>query len=118
MSKFCLIYMENRMPINEKKSGTQPVARTAVASFIATRRRPAPPRSNFDALADDAYIRAAQLVRDPARPDATPPLPFSAATLWRMVRLNTFPKPARLAERVTAWRVGDVRAWIAEKTAA
>lgn len=117
MSKFCLIYMENRMPINEKKSGTQPVARTAVASVIAT-TKPAPPRSNFDALADDAHIRAAQLVRDPARPDATPPLPFSAPTLWRMVRLGTFPRPVKLAERVTAWRVGAVRAWLAEKTAA
>ena len=97
---------------SKKKAGNSPVA-----SVIAT-TKPAPPRSNFDALADDAHIRAAQLVRDPARPDATPPLPFSAPTLWRMVRLGTFPRPVKLAEPVTAWRVGDVRAWIAEKTAA
>ncbi|MEJ8821046.1 AlpA family phage regulatory protein [Variovorax humicola] len=35
-------------------------------------------------------------------------LPFSDATLWRRVGNGTFPKPKKLSEKVTAWRVEDV----------
>ena len=71
---------------------------------------------SFDDLADSAFIREAQLVQSTKRPDTPAPLPFSAPTLWRKVKNLTFPKPVRLSERVTAWRVGDVRAWIAAQT--
>jgi prophage regulatory protein len=72
----------------------------------------------FDALADTAFIRESQLVQSPKRPTAPAPLPFSAPTLWRKVKGGTFPAPVRLSERVTAWKVGDVRAWIAAQTKA
>lgn len=39
-------------------------------------------------------------------------VPFSAATLWRKVKSKEFPAPLKLSERVTAWRVEDVRAWL------
>ena len=68
-------------------------------------------------LPDSAFIREAQLVQSPKRPDSPAPLPFSAPTLWRKVKAGTFPKPHRLSERVTAWKVGDVRAWIASHCA-
>lgn len=68
---------------------------------------------SFDALPDSAYIREAQLVQSPKRPGSPAPLPFSAPTLWRMVRAGTFPSPAKLSKRVTAWRVADVRHWLA-----
>ncbi|MGQ0728900.1 helix-turn-helix transcriptional regulator [Acidovorax sp.] len=67
---------------------------------------------SLDTLPDSAFIREAQLVQSPKRPDATAVLPFSAPTLWRKVKAGTFPKPHRLSDRVTAWKVGDVRAWI------
>ena len=73
--------------------------------------------SVFDALPDSAFIREAQLVQSPKRPDSPAPLPFSAPTLWRKVKAGTFPKPHRLSERVTAWKVGDVREWINQHTA-
>lgn len=72
--------------------------------------------SVFDALPDSAYIREAQLVQRRNRPETPVPLPFSAPTLWRKVRQGTFPKPVKLSERVTAWNVGIVRAWIAAQT--
>lgn len=72
----------------------------------------------FDALPDSAFLRESQLVRSPKRPGALAPLPFSAPTLWRMVKAGTFPKPLKLSERVTAWKVGDVRAWLAAQTQA
>nr|WP_315487999.1 AlpA family phage regulatory protein [uncultured Rhodoferax sp.] len=68
--------------------------------------------SVFDALPDSAFVREAQLVQSPKRPNSTAPLPFSAPTLWRKVAKGTFPKPVRLSERVTAWNVRDVRAWM------
>lgn len=67
---------------------------------------------SFDALPDSALIREAQLVQSPKRPGSPAPLPFSAPTLWRKVRAGTFPKPLKLSERVTAWRVADVRKWL------
>ncbi len=69
--------------------------------------------ANIDTLPDSACIRESQLVQSPKRPEAQAPLPFSAPTLWRKVKAGTFPKPIKLSDRVTAWKVGDVRAWIA-----
>lgn len=69
--------------------------------------------SVFDALPDSAYVREAQLVQSPKRPDNPAPLPFSAPTLWRKVKNCTFPAPHKLSERVTAWKVGEIRAWMA-----
>ena len=72
---------------------------------------------SFDELPDSAFIREAQLVQSPKRPGSTAPLPFSAPTLWRKVKNGTFVKPVKLSERVTAFNVGAVRAWIAAQTA-
>ncbi|TRZ66948.1 MAG: AlpA family phage regulatory protein [Comamonadaceae bacterium] len=68
--------------------------------------------SVFDALPDSAFIRESQLVQSPKRPDHPAPLPFSAPTLWRKVKAGTFPKPVKLSERVTCWKVSEVRAWM------
>ena len=82
---------------------------TATASAATT----APDQAVFDRLPDSAWLREAQLVRSPKSPDsAIAPLPFSAPTLWRMVKLGKFPKPTKLSARVTAWQAGQVRAWM------
>ena len=75
-------------------------------------------RSVFDALPDSAFVREAQLVQSPRRPEVPVPLPFSAPTLWRKVKAGTFPAPCKLSLRVTAWNVGSVRAWIQAQTEA
>lgn len=59
----------------------------------------------FDTLPDSGYVRFAQLV--PAV------IPTSRTTLWRWVQEARFPKPAKLSSGVTAWRVGDVREFLA-----
>jgi prophage regulatory protein len=71
----------------------------------------------FEQLPNGAYVREAQLVQSPSRPDSQAPLPFSAPTLWRKVKAGTFPKPIKLSERVTAWKVEHVRNWLAEQEA-
>ena len=40
-------------------------------------------------------------------------VPFSKSTLWRQVKTGAFSKPVKLSARITAWRVEDVRRWIA-----
>ena len=75
-------------------------------------------QSVFDALPDSAFIRESQLVQSPKRPDTPVPLPFSAPTLWRKVKNQTFPAPVKLSERVTAWNVGAVRAWMTAQATA
>ena len=67
---------------------------------------------SFDELPDSALVRLPQLVRDPKRPNLPTPLPFSASTLWRKLREGSFPEAVKLGDAITAWRVGDVRAWI------
>ena len=70
----------------------------------------------FDDLPDSALVRLAQIVRDPRYPKRRVPLPFSPATFWRKVKAGTFPKPVKLGERITAWRVGEIREWINAQT--
>lgn len=74
--------------------------------------------TSFDALPDSAFLRESQLVQSSKRPETPAPLPFSAPTLWRKVKNGTFPKPVKLSERITAWKVGDVRKWMAEQASA
>lgn len=67
---------------------------------------------DFDNLSDEALLRESDLVRSPRRPGAVPVLPFSSPTLWRLVSRRAFPQPYRLPGRITAWKVGEVRAWL------
>lgn len=39
-------------------------------------------------------------------------IPVSKSTLWRRIKDGSFPAPIKLSERVTVWRVEDVRRWI------
>lgn len=39
-------------------------------------------------------------------------LPFSKSTLWRKVKDGSFPKPIKLSERVTAWKVEEIHEWM------
>lgn len=39
----------------------------------------------------------------------------SVATVWRWVREGKFPKPIKLSEAVTAWRICDIEAWEGSK---
>ena len=42
-------------------------------------------------------------------------VPFSPATLWRMVKAGTFVRPIKLSNRITAWSRAEVHAWFQEK---
>ena len=90
---------------------SNPTSSTKLNAFGIAAQQVIPRATGFDALPNSAYVREAQL-------DSTAPLPFSAPTLWRKVKAGTFPKPIKLSERVTAWNVGAVRAWLLAQEAA
>jgi prophage regulatory protein len=87
-------------PLKTPVSSSIPAVKTSITHSV------------FDALPDSAFIRESQLVQSPKRPETPAPLPFSAPTLWRKVKAGIFPAPVKLSERVTAWNVGTVRAWM------
>ena len=43
--------------------------------------------------------------------------PVSPATLWRQIRSGKFPKPLKLGQGVTAWRMSDLEAWASDPAA-
>jgi predicted DNA-binding transcriptional regulator AlpA len=65
--------------------------------------------TNFDTLPDSAFVRL---------PTVTALFACHAATIWRRVAAGDLPQPVRLGPRVTAWRVGDLRAKLAALTEA
>ena len=43
---------------------------------------------------------------------------LSRVTLWRMSKNGTFPRPVRLGERATGYRLSEILAWIESRPAA
>jgi len=87
---------------------------------IQPKHKPAcrPPRSDSERSHGDAsraptplprFLRLAQLV-----PDV---VPVSPATIWRWSKDGRFPAPIKLADRVTAWKLEEVLAWLEERRA-
>lgn len=86
---------------------TSSTARTAIHHSVEV-RKPASTPPNFDSLPATGYMRQPQVLEV---------VPFSSATLWRKCNAGQFPKPVKLSERVTAWRIGDVRKFLETQAA-
>jgi predicted DNA-binding transcriptional regulator AlpA len=55
------------------------------------------------------YIRLKQLASQPGKPGY---LPFSASTIWRLVKSGSFPQPIKLGISITAWKCAEVDQWL------
>lgn len=57
---------------------------------------------------------AAQQLRECLRvPDVASFLGCGVATVWRRTKDDpTFPKPIKLSERVTVWKLSELKAWV------
>jgi len=62
---------------------------------------------NMETKNSIGFIRQKQLL---------PMLGFSAPTLWRKVKLGDFPKPVKLGQNMTAWRMADIYKWMDERS--
>ncbi len=61
-------------------------------------------------LPETGFLRIRQIVGDPkASPPIPAIIPVSRSTWWAGCRSGRFPKPVKLGERVTVWRVEDIR---------
>ena len=62
-------------------------------------------------LPETGYLRLSQIIgnKKTGRPAI---YPVSKSTWWSGVKSGRFPKPVKLSERCTAWRVEDIRALI------
>jgi prophage regulatory protein len=61
--------------------------------------------TTFDTLPDAALIQIRPLVSYKV-------VPFSATTIWRLCRNGKFPRPIKVTPGITAWKVGDIRAYL------
>ncbi|GLQ45664.1 hypothetical protein GCM10007862_07150 [Dyella lipolytica] len=71
-------------------------------------------------IPETGYLRLPQIVGKPAT-DSAPGIPalipVSKSTWWAGIRSGRYPKPVKLGERITAWKVEDIRALIARAAA-
>jgi hypothetical protein len=66
-------------------------------------------------LPETGYLRVAQIIGNPkANPPIPPIIPISKSAWWAGVSEGRYPKSIKLSERVTVWRVEDIRALMAE----
>lgn len=61
--------------------------------------------SSFLSLPSTGFLRQPQVLAF---------VPISKSTLWRRIGAGHFPAPVKLSDRISAWRVEDVRDWIAQ----
>lgn len=65
-------------------------------------------------LPETGFLRLPQIIgNSKADPPIPAIIPVKKSCWWEGVRTGRFPKPVKLAPRVTAWRVEDIRALIA-----
>ncbi len=72
-------------------------------------------------LPETGYLRLPQIVGKPATKtaQAIPAIfPVCRSTWWAGVKSGRYPKPVKLGERITAWRVEDIIALIEQGRAA
>lgn len=68
-------------------------------------------------LPESGLVRLAQIIGNKrADPPIPSIIPVSKSTWWAGVRSGRFPSPVKLGPRITAWRVEDIRALLAELT--
>lgn len=65
-------------------------------------------------LPETGYLRLSQIIGNlKSNPPIPPIIPVSKSTWWAGVKSGRYPKPVRtLGQRITAWRVEDIRSLI------
>lgn len=63
-------------------------------------------------LPESGFLRLPQIIGD-AKRGIPAVIPVSKSAWWEGCKTGRFPKPVKLGPRVTAWRVEDIRALIA-----
>lgn len=65
-------------------------------------------------LPETGFVRLSEIIGAPkANPPVPAIIPVKKSCWWAGVKSGRFPRPVKLGERITAWRVEDIRALIA-----
>lgn len=66
-------------------------------------------------LPETGFLRLPQIVGNPkSNPPIPAIIPVSRSTFLNGVKSGKYPKPVKLGERTTAWRVEDIRALVGQ----
>ena len=66
-------------------------------------------------LPETGFLRLPQIIGNrKANPPIPAIIPVSKSTWWQGIKTGRYPKPVKLGERCTAWRVEDIRTLIEE----
>jgi hypothetical protein len=66
-----------------------------------------------NSLPETGYLRIRQIIGDKkSNPPLPPIIPVGRSSWWDGVKKGKFPKPVKISERTTAWKVEDIRALI------
>lgn len=70
---------------------------------------------NSNTLPETGFLRLPQIIGDrKANPPIPAIIPVSKSTWWQGIKTGRYPKPVKLGERCTAWRVEDIRTLVEE----
>jgi predicted DNA-binding transcriptional regulator AlpA len=70
-------------------------------------------RQQSHQLPETGFLRLPQIVGNPkSNPPIPAIIPVSRSTFLNGVKSGKYPKPVKLGERTTAWRVDDIRALV------
>lgn len=68
-------------------------------------------------LPETGFLRLKSIIGDPkANPPIPPLIPVSSSTWWAGVKSGRFPKSTKISDRITGWRVEDIRRFVEETT--
>ena len=81
-------------------TNVQPVLASTGTDTTSTKASQLPPTG---------FLRLKQITGDPkAKSPVLPIIPISSAAWWAGVKSGIYPKPHKLSQRTTAWRVEDI----------
>lgn len=68
----------------------------------------------MNSLPETGFLRLHQIIGNPkATPPIPPIIPVGKSTWWAGIKSGRYPQAIKLSDRVTVWRVEDIRALIA-----
>lgn len=94
----------------QQHHATNPLQTDAASVGDAETKKPATARINLSELDPDSYLRLKQIV-----PGI---VPVNPGTWWKWVKEGKAPAGQKLGPATTAWRVRDLRAFLAQRSAA
>ena len=70
-----------------------------------------PHQAGFYEVDMEKFIRLSGLETSPGK-GRTGVVPLSGPSIWRLAREGKFPRPYKLSDGITAWKLSEIEAWM------